>query len=444
MPSTPSAGAEGLWGGALTARPLEAATLTTAAVAAVSDHLASSLAARGDEGVARLLAWATPVADGRPVPGHDVRLLPEHAALAAGAQAHALDLDDTHAEVRGHPSAVLLPALFALATPATPGAELLTAYAVGVDVMARLGRIAGRTHHVAGWHPTATLGGVAAAVAGARLTGLDPRRTEVAAALAASQAGGVRAQFGSAAKPLHAGLAAAAGVRAVQWAAAGFDAEPGALLGSDGMAQAYGFAVTGDEARAVLADRWGERWAVVDPGLWVKRFPFCSAAMSAHEAAEQLSTLDVVSATVTMRPGSDAPLRYRLPQTGTQGRFSLEYLVALGLLGVTPTEDRFTTLHTGALELAGRIERRAEGHPSREPWARVDVRLPDGRALTATVGVPLGAPGRPLDAAARRDKLRTAVGDAADDLAAAVALLPTTTVGDLEAAVARATRGGDR
>ena len=442
------------------------------------------------------------------MPGQPGGFAPADAALLGGFQAHVLDLDDAHADVRGHPSAVLLPALLALADDATPGEDVLAAYVVGVEVMARLGRLAGRAHHAAGWHPTGTLGGIAAAVAGARLlVGSDGRETgvpagaarpagtagavtgdaaafdaaalaETAASLAASTAAGTRAQFGSAAKPLHAGLAAAAGVRAVTWARAGLAGNPNALFAPDGPARAMSFDVTDPaEAAEGLTLGWGRRWAIVDPGLWVKRYPFCSAGMAVHAAAETvearlgpaarfgtgdgtrprtgaagsgehaggqpaaagtpLRATDVRDVRALVRPGADAALRHRVPVTGADGRFSLEYLVALGVLGRAPVNARFVDLDPEAVALAGRVVRAYAGDPSREPWARVEVTTADGAELTAQVGEPLGSPGRPLSGAQRRAKLEEAVGrERARYIEAAVTALRGGTVGDLRRALA--------
>lgn len=75
--------------------------------------------------------------------------------------AHALDFDDVHSEVRGHPSAVIVPALMASAARGHDE-RLLGAYIVGVEVMARLGESIGSRHYEKGWHNTGTLGAIAA------------------------------------------------------------------------------------------------------------------------------------------------------------------------------------------------------------------------------------------------------------------------------------------
>lgn len=426
-----------------TARPLAEPATAEAAAAAFEDHLASSLAALADPGarasVGPVLAWArqqgVPAPDlRRTVPGHgDVPLAPDRAALVAGLQAHVLDLDDTHEMVRGHATAVLVPTLLALAEPDTPVPDLLAAYVVGLEVMARMGAILDPDHYRAGWHATGTLGPVGGAAAGAHLLGTDQDATARALSLAASRSGGVRTQFGTAAKPLHAGIAAASAVQSVQWARIGFPAAMDAVTGPNGLLAAFGL---DEAARDRVFDRAGDPWAILSPGLWVKQFPFCSAAMALGDAAAQIA--DRIGATddrdgdadgspvsraalidqveIRFRPGADAALVHRVPRTGEEGRFSAEYVCALRLLGITPD---LSVLGSGpvdptAAQLARRITRshvpadasdRSVPTGARDVSVQVRVRMSDGTVLDDRVSRPLGAPGRPLPDDARHDKL---------------------------------------
>lgn len=130
---------------------------------------------------------------------------------------------------------------------------------------------------------------------------------------------------------------------------------------------------------------------------------------------------------VRLRPGADMALIHRAPATGEQGRFSLEYLVALTLLDA-PLD--LTTLGTGparpdAVALARRVTREDVPAPppssGRDRWTEVVVHYPDGGTASATVTVPLGSPGRPLDEQARSLKRRAAAGPDAELLEASVA-----------------------
>ena len=67
---------------------------------------------------------------------------PVGAALANGFAASALDIDDGYRPVKGHPGAVVLPAVLAAAEEVrSSGVEFLTALVVGYEVAMRAGRV---------------------------------------------------------------------------------------------------------------------------------------------------------------------------------------------------------------------------------------------------------------------------------------------------------------
>ena len=175
------------------------------------------------------------------VVGLDRTARPRTAALVNGAAGHALDFDDTHTLLSGHPTAPVLPAALGLAEKLDAGGEdLLTAFVVGVEVECRVGALLAPGHYRAGWHATGTVGTLGAAAACARLLGLDGERTAHALALAATQAAGLKASFGTMAKPLHAGKAASDGLLSARLAGRGFTGNPGVLEAPQGLAAAAG------------------------------------------------------------------------------------------------------------------------------------------------------------------------------------------------------------
>ncbi|QWT41994.1 MmgE/PrpD family protein [Dickeya dadantii] len=333
-------------------------------------------------------------------PGHDS----QSRSLLLGYAGHALDFDDFHSGFRGHPSTVILPALLALASeqPAITEEQFLVAYAIGVETAGRLGLAAGPRHYSQGYHNTATLGAIAAAAAACRLTGATPDQTANALGLAASQAAGLRAQFGSAMKPLHAGLAARAGLSAAQLALAGFHGNHDTVL--DAFLAAHG---DGQHHSDALITDWGNPWRLVSPGLTFKRYPTCGGTHSAAEAAfilreQYLQRFDqpldglpaaVDRITVTFPPGGDTAPFIRQATTGVEGRFSLEYVIAAALLEGELRLDRFTEgpIDPRIAALADRVSRQAD--PSappdeQNPDARfhdVSLWLKDGSRLDASV-----------------------------------------------------------
>ena len=176
-------------------------------------------------------------------------------ALANGTAAHALDYDDMCFVSLAHPSAPLVPAALAAAELAgQSGRAALDAYVVGFEVECLLGRRLQPRHYQRGWHPTSTLGTIGSAAAASRLFGLDAGTTAHALAIAASQASGLKENFGTMIKPLHAGLAAQNGITAALLAQRGLT---GSELAIDGP-QGYLSAMDGSHADlGGIGPTWG-------------------------------------------------------------------------------------------------------------------------------------------------------------------------------------------
>ncbi|HGM6701866.1 MmgE/PrpD family protein [Serratia bockelmannii] len=321
----------------------------------------------------------------------------ENRALRYGYVSHSLDFDDYHPALRGHPSTVVLSALLALNGESDNVTELLTAYIIGVEAAGRLGLAAGTQHYVLGFHSTATLGAVAACAAVARYLQLDQRQTQIALGLAATQAAGLRSQFGSAAKPLHAGLAARNAVNAALLAQAGFIGQPEGVL--DSLLTSHG---GGRQKPECLTAGWGTPWRILQPGLEFKRYPTCGGTHSAAEAAlalrarllEQGDALaEIALVEVSFPPGADTAPYIRQPATGVEARFSLEYVIADALYhGEVPlTHYGEQPVDAAIAALAAKVERHVD--PAAPPDAldpemrfhRLTLTLQDGRQISDMV-----------------------------------------------------------
>ena len=160
---------------------------------------------------------------------------PASVALRVGTASHALDYDDLSWAMDGHPSVTLVPPLLALADEAgADGEDLVTAYAAGFETECALAAPVSPAHYEAGWHATATFGTFGATAAAARLLGLDAEATRRALCIAASMPAGLKRNFGSMTKPLHAGLCSRAGVTAARLARDGLTADATAISGERG------------------------------------------------------------------------------------------------------------------------------------------------------------------------------------------------------------------
>lgn len=292
----------------------------------------------------------------------------ETRALRLGYAGHALDFDDFHADFRGHVGTVILPALLALAAERPVSARhFLDAWVIGVETAGRVGLAISQQHYERGFHNTATLGTLAATAAVARLVKVTVSQTAVALGIAATQASGLRAQFGSAVKPLHAGLAARAAVMALRLAQADFDGRPAGVI------EAFLTACGGERSDArLLLQGWGQPWRMVTPGLEFKPWATCSGTHSAADAAlklrqrwlaegrqphELLTALSHIE--VAFPPGGDTAASVRHPRSGIEARFSLEYVIACALLRGTLTLADFSEgeLETQAAKLAAKVRR---------------------------------------------------------------------------------------
>lgn len=270
------------------------------------------------------------------------------AALLNGIAAHVLDYDET--SLRGHPSAVLVPAIFAVAQErGASGAKLLDAYVAGYEVWAELVDRESEFHQMKGWHPTGIFGSIAAAAACAVLHDLDAQQAAHAIGLGASQSAGLMSNFGAMSKSFHVGRAAQAGVVAAQLAAHGFTAAPDAIEHPRGFLKAV--SPSGKVDVASPAERLGNEWQLPKRSVSLKKYPTCYYthraldAMLGLLAAEPVAAGDVERIDVTLSEEHALALRNASPQTGLAAKFSMQFAMAgavvAGRIGLAELTDAF-------------------------------------------------------------------------------------------------------
>lgn len=264
------------------------------------------------------------------------RMKPSDAALVNGTAAHALDFDDCSNTLGGHPSAPILPALFALAENIrASGSEFVAAYVAGFETQARLAHAVNFHHYDKGWHPTATLGVFGACAATARLMRLDATQTATALSIAASFASGVKANFGTMVKPLHVGHASRNGLIAAQLAREGFTAGDEAFEHRQGFFNVYNGAGHYDADAAMHA--WAEPLDIVEPGIAIKQYPCCGSTHPAIDAmlmlvVEHRLTPEQVERVISRtHPRRLQHTNRPQPQSALDAKFSVQYCVARAL-----------------------------------------------------------------------------------------------------------------
>ncbi|MEV0184593.1 MmgE/PrpD family protein [Streptomyces sp. NPDC050625] len=320
------------------------------------------------------------------------RVPAEFAALANGTMAHALDFDDMHTRLAGHPSAVLVPAVLALAEEVgSSGDDVLTAMAVAYEVVHRVAALMGYPALFAGFHPTGVWAPVGTAAAAARLLGLSIDQACMALGIAASQAGGLRANFGSMVKPFHAGHGGMAGIMAAKLAALGFVAGDDAIGGPNGFVHCYG----GDRERiAEVVEGLGTRWFPLE-GYSVKLYPACGKTHATVDAALALRGECSVEAIDRITIDADESvadvLPYSRPATGLQAKFSLEYAAVVALLDGKAGLAQYTDERLAdprLQDLLMKTESRLSPGNTEEQFfvnETVTLHLQDGRQLTNQV-----------------------------------------------------------
>ncbi len=279
--------------------------------------------------------------------GQPLKTSPAEAAFANGIAGHALDFDDSLPTLRGHPSTTMGPAALAVAEVAgSSGEAVLAAFALGLDVADTLARTVGSGHYLRGWHSTATIGAFSSTAAAARLWGLSTEQLQTAWGLAASQTSGLVRNFGTMTKPFHAGHAARIGVLSAWMAKNGFTSDTSIFDGKASFFSTYG----GDDGES-LADcvaSLGKPWAMMEPGIYVKRWPCCYCnhrpigGMLKLIAQHGIRADEVTGVEVGFLPGADTALVSTNPVTGLEGKFSIEYVTAALFLDGKITLESFT------------------------------------------------------------------------------------------------------
>src|SRR5919202_5874154 len=201
------------------------------------DFVGLVIGSQDEPAVQRALA-AVQILGGNPqasVLGTAVRTSTHHAALVNGIASHVFDYDDTHLPTVIHPTGPPMAAALAVGEgKGASGRELIVAFAAGFEVECRVGMSVHPEHYDEGWHITGTAGTFGGAVAAGRLLGLSGQQMRWALGMAGTQAAGVREQFGSMAKSLHTGKAAANGILGALLASQDYDAAENIFEGRRG------------------------------------------------------------------------------------------------------------------------------------------------------------------------------------------------------------------
>lgn len=333
------------------------------------------------------------------------------AAFANGVVGHCLDYDDLikpKGRSGGYFTATTFPAALAITEKENnTGKELIEAYILGYEVACRINSALDPKYYLAGYHPTASSGIFGAVIAASKLLGLNCEEITYALGITGSEASGLKENFGTMTKPFHAGQAGAKGVKAALLAKLGFTSSKTIFEGR------YGFCNVSSKNQNVdaITKNIGQPFYI--PGVTLKSYPCCGGSHSAMYATLKLMELcnvsveDIWEIEVKCSPRVPKTLFYENPKTALEGKFSMQFPLALSERRVTLQqftdekirEPTITTLMQ-RVKLTPKPEllescMTGELVTTSRP-AIVQIKLKDGRQFIGRCDFALGTPQKPL------------------------------------------------
>ena len=336
------------------------------------------------------------------------------AALINGTSGHADDYDDTQLStapdrlygLMTHPTVPVLAAALAVGEErGSSGREVLEAFVAGFEVECKLAETIKPAHYWKGFHTTATIGAFGAYAAVGTLFGLDEDALKASLGITASLTSGIRANFGTMTKPLHAGMAASNGVIACLLGKEGFTANMSALDGRWGFMEI----MAGGSDPEMMMGKMGAPYSIVDPGATFKMYPCGCLGQPSMDTLrdivieEDLHEKDVREIRLRAGPNILEPLRYTAPVDDLQAKFSLQFALASILLrrragpreysmewlmdpAMQSTMRKVKTIHDEGIAAMGVEKMRSI----------VEVELTDGRIIRREASDARGTPEKPL------------------------------------------------
>jgi 2-methylcitrate dehydratase PrpD len=323
-----------------------------------------------------------------------------HAAFANGTAAHAMDFDHSFT-LMGQPTAPIIPAVFAMGESlGASGRQILEAYVAGFETTAKL-VMSLRQRTEDGWHPPASLGSFGAAVACAKLLGLEVSQIQMTLGAAASMASGLVCNFGTMSKPLHVGLGARNGVLAAKLGKAGYTANARAIETELGFYEVF---YPGAQPDSRPIEELGKVYELIESGIRIKPYP-CGGlthpaidAMLEFRANHGITADEVESIEVGVGRHTFERIVFKVPENGLQGKFSMPYLMARALIDGKVFIEAFTdsaVQDVNILKLAQTVQMKLDG--DLKPTAlgsrpcKVTIRLCDGRTYSRQVDYAKGS-----------------------------------------------------
>jgi len=335
--------------------------------------------------------------------GADFTTSASYATLANAAAGHALEFDDI-AVGSGHYANPMTAATLALGEKlGASGSDVILGWMVGYEIIIQTSKVtADPTGNILlnrGWFNQGFLPAVGVAAAASRMLQFDVAQTRMAMGHAASTMAGMLKNRGSDTKGFVAGSAAMHGIMAAELVALGFTANDEIMDGEIGVAQLLSFGA--GDARVML-DGLGT-WAMASPGSSLRLHAACAAGAWGQDALQKIVRSHPIAHDQIAAIEIEIPemlmqfMPYHEPQTGLEGKYSLEYdLVAIALDGRAGLHQ-YSDAAVQRPEAQALMRRVAITPKTGGPLqSRVVVRLQNGETFEETANRAHGTPADPL------------------------------------------------
>lgn len=397
-------------------KKLISSVLKAKAIEHISDGVAVMLAGSRTDAVKKLVDFtSTQTHDSTStLLGLASKTSPTYAALINGTSGHVDDYDDTQLassqdRVYGlmtHPTVpVLASALAAGEYVSCTGTELLEAFITGFELECKIAEAINPQHYMRGFHSTGTIGAFGAFAASAKLMDLGEDELRHALGITASLSSGIRVNFGTMTKPLHAGRAAANGLTASMLGRMGFTADRNSLDGRWGFFKVLGDGYDPEK----IAGKLGNPYSILYPGASVKMYPCGSLGQPSMDTLlEMVKEHDIKANEITeirLRAGPNIlePLRYELPTDGLQAKFSLHFglasIVLLRKAGLREYTTEFVT-SPRLVDMMRRVKTVNDPEIARMGTDKmrsiVEIDLLNGKTMRRMADTARGTPEKPL------------------------------------------------
>jgi 2-methylcitrate dehydratase PrpD len=339
-----------------------------------------------------------------------IKTSPPYAAFGNGMIGHVLDFDDYELPSlsMAHSSVTVLPPVIALGEKfRSTGKDCLEAYLVGIEVISHVGGGVNPNHYDKGWHSTGTVGTLGSASASSKLLKLDPEKTKMAIGIASSMSSGLRGNFGTMTKPFHAGHAARCGVESAILSSLGFTASKNIIERDLGYCNIFTEGNHYDLGKITAG--LGSPFSILSPGVGLKPYPSCGATHSFLDAVFRLikefdiKAEDVDSVECGIYPLYTKMLIHPRPRTGLEGKFSLEFCIALALKERSANVSQFTDSKVQDPMIQALIKRikksvieEAGGKGRDYPALTLTIHMKNGKSYPCKVQPGRGSPLNPL------------------------------------------------